>query len=207
MTRRRAGFTLMELLVTLSLLGVVSTIGVTAFFRVADYWTAAVRTQRLETQASAALDAIREDLDRMLSPRSGAGAFSSVCQTARHSFGTVESTANDDKLTFPIVQKNAATGAFERTLVTYEIDRHAAMPRLMRRVRGTDAAAQAAGAPVVIAEGVFSMSVLCGDPPDMTCGWDAPEPPEGVVVSLGMADPADPGAGLSRTATFELQVK
>lgn len=206
MTRRRAGFTLMELLVTLSLLGVVSTIGVTAFFRVADYWTAAVRTQRLETQASAALDTIREDLDRMLSPRTGAGAFSSVCQTARHSFGAAEATANDDRITFPIVQKNAATGGFERTLVTYEIDRHAALPRLIRRVHGTDADAQA-GPSVVIAEGVFSMSVLCGDPPDMTCGWDAPEPPELAVVSLGMADPADPGAGLSRAATFELHVK
>jgi prepilin-type N-terminal cleavage/methylation domain-containing protein len=206
MTRRRAGFTLMELLVTLSLLGVVSTIGVTAFFRVADYWTAAVRTQRLETQASAALDTIREDLDRMLSPRTGAGAFSSVCQTARHSFGAAEATANDDRITFPIVQQNAATGGFERTLVTYEIDRHAALPRLIRRVRGTDADAQA-GPSVVIAEGVFSMSVMCGDPPDMTCGWDAPEPPKRVAVSLGMADPADPGAGLSRAATFELHVK
>lgn len=206
MTRRRAGFTLMELLVSLSLLGVVSTIGVTAFFRVADHWTAAVRTQRLETQASAALDAIREDLDRVLSPRTGAGAFSSVCQTARHSFGTVEATANDDKISFPVVQKNVATGGFERAVVTYEIDRHAALPRLMRKVRGTDAGAPA-GASVVIAEGVFSMSVLCGDPPDMTCGWDAPESPELVVVSLGMADPASPGAGLSRAATFELHVK
>lgn len=207
MTRRRAGFTLMELLVSLSLLGVVSTIGVTAFFRVADHWTAVQRAQRLDTQASAALDAIREDLDRMLPPRTGAGAFASVCQTARHSFGALEATANDDKITFPIVQKNVATGAFEQAVVTYEIDRHAAMPRLMRKVRGTDADAQAAGASLVIAEGVFSMSVMCGDPPDMTCGWDAPEPPEGVVVSLGMADPADPGAGLSRAATFELHVK
>ena len=206
MTRRRAGFTLMELRVTLSLLGVVSTIGVTAFFRMADHWTAVQRAQRLDMQASAALDAIREDLDRMLPPRAGAAAFASVCQTARHSFGTVESTANDDKLTFPIVQKNAATGAFERALVTYEIDRHAAMPRLIRRTRGTDADA-AAGASIVVAEGVFSMSVMSGDPPDMTCGWDAPEPPRLVRVSLGMADPADPGAGLSRAATFEVRVK
>ena len=206
MTRRRAGFTLMELLVSLSLLGVVSTIGVTAFFRVADHWTAVQRAQRLDTQASAALDAIREDLDRMLSPRTGAGAFASVCQTARHSFGAAEAPANDDKLAFPIVQKNAATGNFERAVVTYEIDRHTALPRLLRRVRGTDPGAPA-GTSVVVAEGVFSMSVLCGDPPDMTCGWDAPEPPGLVRVSLGMADPADPGAGLSRAATFELHVK
>jgi len=206
MTRRRAGFTLMELLVTLSLLGVVSTIGVTAFFRVADHWTAVQRAQRLDTQASAALDAIREDLDRMLPPRAGAAAFASVCQTARHSFGAAEATANDDRLTFAVMQRNAATGAFEPAVVTYEIDRHAAMPRLIRKARGTDAD-PAAGAAVVVAEGVFSMSVMSGDPPDMTCGWDAPEPPRLVRVSLGMADPADPGAGLSRAATFEVRVK
>ena len=127
----RRGFTLLELLVVMTVLSVVTTIGVTAFIRVTGYWNGASSLARLETGAAAAFESMGDDFAAVLSSRTAPGAFTGV-RGGVNGGGAAELA--DDRVTLPVEQVNAATGGRERVLVTYVIDREGAgAARLLRR--------------------------------------------------------------------------
>ena len=65
--RTRRGFSLLELVVVVGIIGVVTTIGLTTFIRMMDYWNAEQSRASLERKAEYALDQMRQDFAAALS--------------------------------------------------------------------------------------------------------------------------------------------
>lgn len=230
--KRRGGFTLLELLVALSILGVVSTIGVTMLFRIMDHWDRTTRTMALELQAGRALNAIREDCARVLSSKASGGEFKYNRGQAEYEypFGTVR--CDNDQMTLPVVERNLLSGEWIRDSFTYSVDWNGGkMPRLKRaRTEGNTTRLW------TVAEGVIGMRIERYDGTEWVTGsmhtskhWTeddgmvamsleshdgampVQEPmsapmPKMLRVSLTMMDPARPDITVTRTATFNLYV-
>ena len=229
---KRRGFTLLELLVVLSILGVVSTIGVTMLFRIMDHWDRTTRTMALELLAGDALNAIREDCARTLSSKSSGGEFKYSRGQAEYEypFGTVR--CDNDQMALPVTERNLRSREWIRDGITYSVDWNGGkMPRLRRtRTEGNSSWHQ------TVAEGVIGMRIERYDGTEWVTGsmqtsrhWteengmiamslesrDAKMPVDGPMVtplpkmlrvSLTLMDPARPDITVTRTATFNLHV-
>lgn len=199
----RRGFTLLELLVVMTVLSVVTTIGVTAFIRVTGYWNDASSLARLENGAAAAFDSMGDDFAAVLSSRTAPGAFTGV-RGGVNGGGAAELA--DDRVTLPVEQVNAATGGRERVLVTYVIDREGAgAARLLRR--SVPSTGVAGGTDTEVAKGVAGMRVSYFDGAAWRPEWRENTPPRAVRVSLLMANPAGTGRQSARKAVFNINVR
>ncbi len=230
---KRRGFTLLELLVVLSILGVVSTIGVTMLFRIMDHWDRTTRTMVLELLAGNALNAIREDCARTLSSKASGGGFKYSRSQAEYEYPFGEVRCDNDQMTLPVTERNLLSGEWIRDSITYSVDWNGgAMPRLRRtRTEGHSSWHW------TVAEGVIGMRIERYDGTEWVTGsmnttsrhWteedgmiamsleshDGKVPVDGPIgaplpkilrVSLTMMDPARPDITVTRTATFNLHV-
>lgn len=199
---KRRGFTLLELLVVLSILGVVSTIGVTMLFRIMDHWDRTTRTMVLELLAGNALNAIREDCARTLSSKTSGGGFKYSRSQAEYEypFGVVR--CDNDQMTLPVAERNLLSGEWTRKNVSYSVDWNGGkMPRLMRTTTEGDSAFG-----MTVAEGVIGMRIELHDDREWVRGSMNTPLPKILRVSLTMMDPARPDITVTRTATFNLHV-
>ena len=66
--RRNRGFTLVELILVIAILGVLSTIGVVMFGRINNLWTQTRNKTELDARAEYALEQVRQDIAAFVSP-------------------------------------------------------------------------------------------------------------------------------------------
>lgn len=138
MMMRRRGFTLLELIIVISLMGIASTMGTVVLFKVFGIWQGVTERAALEARA----DTIAADLRAVLLTNQKAEGFAIVCaDKAAPGAGLPE-----DRLQLA----NASTLAE----TVYEINRELPVPRLVFRQSINGAAAER-----VVAEGVLAFCV------------------------------------------------
>lgn len=199
MTRRR-GFTLFELMVSLAILSVVSTLAVSAFISATGYWNGLQAAVQLDKDATAALDSLRDDFGQMLPSRLSNAALRGSTGNATDDSHSWRSTFEDDRLEMTVDQYNTASKQRETATVAYFIDRHKDVPRLVRAVRG------GAAAETVVAPNVAGLRFAWFDGKQWLDAWEQVGLPRAVRVSLSLIDPARPGRNLARTAVFNVNV-
>ncbi len=200
------GFTLLELMVVLTVMSVVSTIGVTGFFKMTDYWNEVMLTTHLNKALTHAFASIATDFDSVLSARvMGSGLRGQQADTEdnvrfwRLSF-------EDDRITLPVEQYNPIDDARERLVVQYVIERTGEGARLTRNVVDAGSATHN-GIKTNIASGITGMRVQYFDGRDWRNQWDAVTMPELVRISLSAMDGVRPDRHISRMAVFRIQVR
>jgi prepilin-type N-terminal cleavage/methylation domain-containing protein len=195
------GFTLLELIVSLTILSVVSTLAVSAFVNANDYWNGLRSAAELDRNATAALDSLRGDFGSLLPSRVSNTALRGLTATAvddRHSW---RSTFEDDRAEMVTDQYNMLSSQHEMATVGYSIDRHGEIPRLVRTARGS------AVTETVIAPNVAGLNFAWFDGKQWLDAWEKPGLPRAVRVSLSLVDPDRPGRNLARTTVFNVNVQ
>lgn len=200
------GFSLIELVVAIGLLGVVSTIAVGMFVRMSDLWTDMEAQVEMNDRAEYALARIEEDLTELVSPRTAGAPLvvtDAVHQDDRY-FWAIDLA--DDAITLPTRVLQREDGIRRWVEVAYAVDR--STWTLMRSATAPGGASDAAPQPMIAATGVVQFNVSCRDRDGAwRTAWDEPEPPEAVRVSLVMMNPGRPWQQIARTAVYRVRVR
>lgn len=199
------GFSLIELVVAIGLLGVVSTIAVGMFVRMSDLWADMEAQVEMNDRAEYALARIEEDLTELVSLRTAGAPLvvtDAVHQDDRY-FWAIDLA--DDAITLPTRVLQREDGIRRWVQVTYAVDR--STWTLMRSATAPGGASDAAR-PVIAATGVVQFNVSCrGRDGAWRAAWNDPEPPEAIRVSLVMMNPGRPWQQIARTAVYRVRVR
>ena len=133
--RRRAGFTLLEILVVISLMGVVTTLGISAFFDMSKAWQSTRTMSELDREASNAFRMIKRDFTSVVSTElSGISVrgvhrnLESVDKSGLYRY--FDRVLADDAVVIPVPA--GAGGAADIDLISYSVNRADNGHRLVR---------------------------------------------------------------------------
>lgn len=212
---RRDGFTLIELLTVLAVLAVVSTIGMSIFFKVSGEWRSSTLRLDLNALAGATFERLDRDFGHIASAKLSGEAFFGAQRSQdvpvkprgdgkdrERAFQRIE----DDRLILPLEQENPETHRVERMNVMYQIDRNGSVPALVRTM-GSPGQMPPAGAQEKIAEGVLAMRIEYDDGASWKPDWNQASLPEAVRVSLTLMSPDRPWEQIARKQDFTIHVK
>lgn len=205
--KQNAGFTLFELLVVLAAIGVVSTIGVGAFFNVTDVWRQSAFRMELGDKAERVLDSIKSDIERVAATsRTGQALRGTDALTEEDRYERVR--LGDDRIVLPLVQKGPE-GATERLAVKYHVQRMDA-PRVLTRTIGPLDGSEPAGASQPIGSDVSVLSLeieyLAGG--TWQDGWSENHHPDAVRVSVTVGGrQSRPHEQITRSRIYPIHVK
>ncbi len=197
---RRGGFTLFELIVSLAILSVVSTLAVGAFINANGYWNELRAAVQLDQNATAALDSLRDDFGQVLPSRLSNTALHGRTGTVTDDSHSWRTTFEDDRVEMTVDQYNTASKQRETVTVAYFIDRQHGVPRLVRTA-GASAATE-----TVVAPNIAGLRFAWFDGKQWLDAWEQPGLPRAVRASLSMVDPHRPDRNLARTAVFNVNV-
>ncbi|MBX3180395.1 MAG: prepilin-type N-terminal cleavage/methylation domain-containing protein [Candidatus Hydrogenedentes bacterium] len=199
--RSNSGFSLFEMLVVLGVLGVVSTIGIGAFFNLTSAWRLTTSRLELGDSAASAIKAIRLDLADMPSARLTGEALRGVDVLNEEVRYEDLVRLEDDQLIIPVVQRDLE-GKTRRAGIRYAVDRSEGKHVLRRYPAGIpDAPGQE------VAAGVLSFEVHYLDGGAWRKAWSEPRNPEAVRVSVVLQGQSRPDEQLSRSVIIPIPVK
>ncbi|HIJ65889.1 MAG TPA: type II secretion system protein [Candidatus Hydrogenedentes bacterium] len=207
---RRAGFTLIEIIVVIGLMGVVTTIGCVMFSRMFSATSVLTERVELDNKAEAVFKTLRRDFDQILSVELSGVPMRGVFENASddRSAMTLDKVLDNDRVIIPV--QRAAGGAEEDQAgkVMYWIDRQGGEPTLVR-THGTLDEAEPKKARTIVQPGVVRMRIEYA-PKDSEAwlrdqGWDRDDLPGAVRVSLTIVGD-HPLEQVSRKAVFPINV-
>lgn len=203
--RNKSGFTLLELVVVVSLMGVITTIGVTGFFRMTTHFKTLQENLYLNKSATNAFGVMLQDFENLLAAKVADSPLHGTHADTEDSLHFWRIPFEDDTITFPVEVVNPLTQQRERLRVTYTVERGMNDPRL---VRSTTSLLEPLATPssVVVADNVAGMRLQYFDGNTWHNDWSAPAHPNLVRVSLSLIAGNRTDGQLARTATFALQV-
>ncbi len=210
------GFSLMEVIVSIAIMSIISTVGVSMFIKVTDAWRTANSRTELYRTGDRVLEQIRDDVSRMVSSdMSGV----SVIGSAR--YYVEENSASplwrlrreDDKITLPVEVPVDGIGNTRRFLVHYEID-HETVPPVLVRYMTPFGVYTPDNEGSILLESVLSLRIEYleqdASPDDRSAWvtqWDTAHNPHAIRVSLVMSNPHRLDEQISRQATYYTAVR
>ncbi len=205
------GFTLLELLVVIALMGVATSMGMVMLSRVSDQWRSTSVRASLDDRAAYVFGQIRQDLADVLSASLSGLSIQGVSQTASSALPGAAAVVPDDTLTIPVELAPAPNAPLQRAGITYHIERKDDECTLMRTARlAANKAAGASLGSVKVADGVLAMRVeyqgrAAGDA--WQPQWSKPSLPGAVRVSITLRDPERTYEQIARKAVFPIEVE
>lgn len=205
--RRTRGFTLLELLVVIALMGVVSTLGTILFFEMNDSWRMMKHRADMDFQASQAFEALQDDFDHLVSPRLVGVPLQGLDGTVEDNERFYGQPLGDDQLSFPALVE-VPGGASRCALVRYYVDPKTRGGESLLCQETLDFGVkpdQAVRLPV--AQGVVRFEAeYQAEDGQWFEKWDRPTLPSAVRVSLALVHP-DSGEQVTRKAVFPIRVR
>ena len=209
MRRKQAGFTLMELLVSLALLSVLSTLGTVTFIMVMDGWNTVEVGMALNSDADNVLDAFQDEFGQVM-----ASALSGQFIRGEKIFFEVPAKTGmariESRVTLPISAMDVGSGRRRNVDVSYRMGTdEEGKPALMQAV-------SALGAPIpedafqawAPGAGVRAMRVEYQDAQGQwQDDWSANSMPDAVRMSLVFCDANRNYEQIARTAVFAVPVR
>ncbi len=208
---RKQGFTLLELLVVLAILGVVTGLGTSAFVTVTAVWNETKSLTDLDAQAEEAFRSIGRDLSDTLSydlsKLSIVGTRQEIVNT-----NTVPAAHDaNDTVAVPIQGASLGRTRLRAAMVGYRVDRDLSKGSLIRTQGDLDGKFPTTGQQNVLplAHTIAFRVEYLSDESDQhwLAVWHGPGHPEAIRVSLVLEDPDRPDFQISRKKVFRIHVR
>lgn len=206
------GFTLLELLVVIALMGVATSMGMVMLSGVWDAWNSTSARVSLDDRAAYIFDQMRQDFAEALSANLSGASIQAITRTAQGNVPGSGAVA-DDQVVIPVELASVPNALPQRADIGYAIERKDGACALMRTARLSDNPASRGNAPVSsvkVADGVLAMRVEClGRAPGDTWQpqWSKPVLPGAVRVSIVVIDPDRPYEQTARKAVFPIETE
>lgn len=205
MRRISRGFTLLELILVIALMGMLSTIGVVMFSRMSDVWRGTTAQTDMNARADAIFEQMAMDFGALASGAVSGAVIESSSQTAQDSrFFKVP--FDDDRITLPVELALTPEGRPQRAEVAYAIQRQNGEHVLVRTV---EAAGGQGTSTLKVADGVLGMKIeFAAKTPGgaWQSPWTQTAYPGAVRVSILLMDPENPSEQLARKTVFPVRV-
>ena len=202
--RPAAGFTLLELLVVIVLLGVATDLGMVMFSKMSDAWKRTTVLTDLDARATDAFNEMRQDFAEVVSSKISGVALSGKVRTAQDDRFFMM-PLEDDQVAIPVDLPTGTNGLTQRATVRYQVEREKGRHVLMR---ATELPGNVSNN-LKVADGVLGIRFeYLGREPGSTWekGWSKPVMPGAVRVSLTLMDPDRYYEQASRKAVFSIHV-
>jgi prepilin-type N-terminal cleavage/methylation domain-containing protein len=212
----RVGFSLLELLVVISVMGVVTGIGVRTFFGMASAWNDLKSMADLDRIAYSAFQEMQEDFADVVSAELSGVPIRGL--TREHKYDLLLASYQDDQIVLPtqtsvVGERNLAGGS-----VRYHVARDGAEgTHHLVRYAGVLTAESPVDLPKLIIDNANVLSLrfeflveeesLGGDAGGWQLGWDSLGLPAAVRVSLTLADANRTDLQVSRKMVFPIHVR
>lgn len=198
--KKRRGFTLVEILTVLAVLGVLSTIGVVMFGKIMDYRKRGDVIQNLNTRFLEIVVRMEEDFQQIASPSlSGCRIFGERHVEEQKRYQAVP--LDDDKLILPLIVCNSS-GRMKLVKVKYYIDRMLGGAPKLVRVMGDASSNSIDGAKEILVSGALAMRIFYFDGENWVDSWNRDYYPKGVKICLVLADENRPWEQVVREKVF-----
>lgn len=205
MKRSQQGFTLIELIVVLGIMGVVTTLATSVFIQMNSSWAEIRSDADFEIKANNIFDEFRRDADQAI-PQSVTHVPLAVTndQYRGASEAFFNAFFNSDTLEFPAYVPLGPQGLLRPGRVRYFLDRQSGAPSLIRQVLTLD------GESVVgqqnVGTGVYGFDVQfpAADGRGWTNDWTGNRAPSFVRVSILLIDDRDATEQVARTAVIRI---
>ncbi len=204
---KQRGFSLVELIIAIGILGVVSTIGAVMFIRMSDLWGGMLHRVDLDITADNAFDTIGRDVRGLLPLGLADKPFTGIRGDSESEGGPSFAC---DQFSFPVrmwVRQPSEPPLETVGLATYALDREShSLIRTLTPVSASDSEGQR----TLIAAGVSSFRVEY-DPGPGGAGW-LPEwkesrLPRAIRVSIVLMNPDPPNEQIARKAVFPVEAE
>ncbi len=209
--QQNRGFSLMELILSIGILGVVSTLGISILTQVYSLWGETSVQARLNENAEQAFNTLRTDLAEVLpsylATRPLRGVSTLLHDDDERYWGI---TFHDDRVIFPafVPQSNAEGTSPTPALVMYHVDR---MSGALVRTTGNLDAEFPEGARSAEAEGVLHFLIEYMDAEEgrgiWETSWTDEKHPAALRVTLVLQDPDRPLEQVARKAVIPVHVR
>lgn len=204
----RNGFSLIEILTSIALLAVLTTIAISILFKVTDGWRITTLRGNLFDTSENIMASLRQDMGNVLSQK-----LSGVSVRGEQRSSQSEDPASpffkmaveDDRLILPLQHEELDQGQKMPISVMYEVDRSVEPPELVR-VLGPLRANPPDGARTIVGKGVRGLRFEFFDGKTWAPAWDQPALPQAVRASVTLADATQPEQQVARAATFTIHV-
>jgi prepilin-type N-terminal cleavage/methylation domain-containing protein len=209
MRGRAAGFTLLEMLVVIMIMGAVMTMGTSTFVTVTTVWNERRAITELDNQAQAALESIRGDLASALSFEMSGVGLSGASREVKDDRTYPAGTHADDDLSFAVESDDGARGNARLAQVGYRVERTGATGTLVRTTGPMSGEFPAGGRLEVISARVQGFSVeYLGRSPDAAWSetWTGPGLPGAVRVSIALESNVRPEFQTARKVVIPIHV-
>jgi len=205
----RNGFTLLELLVVIALMGVATSLGMSMFFKVSDAWRRTETRTELDARADAIFEQMRIDLSQVLSTKVCGYAIRGASQTAQDPrFFRVP--LKHDRIVIPAKNLGQPGQPAQYANVCYHIERHADLGGYdLVRTTGPLGPKPPEGSPLKVGGGVLAMRIeYQADEKDRTWqpDWSRANQPAAVRVSLTLMNENRVHEQIARKAVFPIMV-
>ncbi len=203
--RRPRGFTLLELIIVIGLMSAVTTMGAVMFSKMTDLWRGAVRDAEIDATARYVMDQVRQDVGCVLSPALSGVSVRGVSATVA---GNSRRLA-DDQVMLPVQLLTGPNGPATTAEVRYAVERASETGGALKLYSGPIGQQAPVGGPTMVAENVtqFKVEYLARTGSGQWMAeWNQATLPAAIRVSVAIADPARPGASISRKAVFRIPV-
>ena len=202
---RSSGFTLVEIIMVLALMGVASTLGMVMFSRLSDLWKQTTIRTELGATANAIFDQMRQDFSQVVPPKLAGAVVKGTTQDASDSrFFRV--SLQSDQVVIPVETVAGPDGRCQRLDVRYHIERKDGAATLMRTMSAPGGAETASEK---VADGVLAMAIEYeGKGPGAAWKreWTEAGSPSAVRVSVTLMDSVRTYEQISSKAVFPIEV-
>jgi prepilin-type N-terminal cleavage/methylation domain-containing protein len=211
-TKRRAGFTLLEVLVVTGLLGVVTTLGLSAFVAVTSAWNERQIQQRLDEIASDVFEAMDRDISNMLSAHLTGDPLRGVSEEYRIPGSNPPAYTANDKLVLVLQGAQSPSPLYYTHRAQYAIDRSSAPARLVRFEGPVgDTNPQRAASPLTPPSeaGIAGLRIQYAAPDgnEWLNEWSRSDNPSAIRVSIALRSLVRPDIQVSRVRVFPVHVQ
>lgn len=207
---RPNGFTLLELMVTVAILGVVTGLGATAFSNITTAWGNARAETELDRRVDEAFNAFQEDISDTLSARLSGEPILGIHREI-NSEKYFDRVLSDDMIVLPIQHSATDTRMRTGSKVAWRVQRNQEQSTLVRAIGALDQPIPAGGMTDELGEADvirLSFEFEAADAPGKWVReWNRNEHPAAVKMTIVVADRNRPWVQIGREAVFPINVR
>ena len=206
-TSTRSGFTLIELLVVIGIMGVVTTLGVTAFAAIIGEWRETKAMVVLDNNVTFVFEHIENDLSDVLSAELSGVSIAGEDRTWKDEKKFKDAPDQDDRIIIPVQGNSSTNTILKPSSINYELKHVNGESYLVRSISDLGKNEWSKESNIIDGVDTVAFDIQYATDSGWVDEWTASALPKAVRVGIAVANRDNHNLQLSRKAVFTIAVQ